>query len=155
MAFVSSGVMVGWYAELLVAAVDRLRHSTSPTAAVALAGRVGLRERLAAVLDVEHVTRPLSNRWIAVAAAATVFVAAPTSAVRLAPTRDMLTMLVRDARWESRAYAVLGLAQRPDSVAVARSVAERDPSPRVRAWARYALASPAERAELRAIINEH
>lgn len=153
---IESGVRRSEYAELLVAAVDRLRHSTtSPAAAVALAGRVGLRERLAAVLDVEHVTRPLSNRWIAVAAAVTVFVAAPTSAVRLAPTRDMLTMLVRDARWESRAYAVLGLAQRPDSVAVARSIAERDPSPRVRAWARYALASPAERAELRSIINEH
>jgi hypothetical protein len=48
-------------------------------------------------------------------------------------------MLMRDARWESRAYAVIGLAQRQDSVAVARSVAERDPNPRVRAWARYAL----------------
>lgn len=153
---IESGVRRSEYAELLVAAVDRLRHSTaSPAAAVALAGRVGLRERLVAVLDVEHVTRPLSSRWIVVAASVTVFVAAPTSAVRLAPTRDMLTMLVRDARWESRAYAVLGLAQRADSVAVARSVAERDPSPRVRAWARYALASPAERAELRSIINEH
>jgi len=152
---IESGVRRSEYAELLVAAVDRLRHSTTtPAAAVALAGRAGLRERLAAVLDVEHITRPLSTRWIVVAATATVFVAAPTSAARLAPTRDMLTMLVRDARWESRAYAVLGLAQRPDSVAVARSVAERDPNPRVRAWARYALAGPAERAELRAIINE-
>jgi len=152
---IESGVRRSEYAELLVAAVDRLRHSTTtPAAAVALAGRAGLRERLTAVLDVEHITRPLSTRWIVVAATATVFVAAPTSAVRLAPTRDMLTMLVRDARWESRAYAVLGLAQRADSVAVARSVAERDPSPRVRAWARYALAGPAERAELRAIINE-
>jgi len=152
---IESGVRRSEYAELLVAAVDRLRHSTTtPAAAVALAGRAGLRERLTAVLDVEHITRPLSTRWIVVAATATVFVAAPTSAVRLAPTRDMLTMLVRDARWESLAYAVLGLAQRADSVAVARSVAERDPSPRVRAWARYALAGPAERAELRAIINE-
>jgi hypothetical protein len=152
---IESGARRSEYAELLVAAVDRLRRSTTtPAAAVALAGRAGLRERLAAVLDVEHITRPLSSRWIVVAATATVFVAAPTSAVRLAPTRDMLTMLVRDARWESRAYAVLGLAQRADSVAVARSVAERDPSPRVRAWARYALAGPAERAELRAIINE-
>jgi len=152
---IESGARRSEYAELLVAAVDRLRHSTTtPAAAVALAGRAGLRERLAAVLDVEHITRPLSSRWIVVAATATLFVAAPTSAVRLAPTRDMLTMLVRDARWESRAYAVLGLAQRADSVAVARSVAERDPSPRVRAWARYALAGPAERAELRAIINE-
>ena len=153
---IESGVRRSEYAELLMAAVDRLGYDTiSPATAVALAERVGLRGRLAAVLDVDHVTRPLSSRWIAVAAAVTVFVAAPTSAVRLAPTRDVLTMLVRDTRWESRAYAVLGLAQRADSVAVARSVAERDPSPRVRAWARYALGGPAERAELRAIINEH
>jgi hypothetical protein len=40
---------------------------------------------------------------------------------------------------------VLGLAQRADSVAVARSAAERDPSPRVRAWARYALGETRER----------
>jgi hypothetical protein len=49
---------------------------------------------------------------------------------------------------------VLGLAQRPDSVAVARSVAEGDPNPTVRAWARYALAGRSERAGLRAILNE-
>jgi len=53
--------------------------------------------------------------------------------------RGVLTTLMADTRWESRAYAVLGLAQRADSVAVARSVAEQDPSPTVRAWARYAL----------------
>ena len=57
------------------------------------------------------------------------------SVVQLAPTRDVLTTLMLDAQWESRAYAVLGLAQRADSVAVARSAAELDPSPRVRAWA--------------------
>jgi hypothetical protein len=39
-------------------------------------------------------------------------------------------------------------------VAVARSIAERDPNPRVRAWARYALGGRTERDELRAIINE-
>jgi beta-lactamase regulating signal transducer with metallopeptidase domain len=153
---IQSGARRSEYAELLVAAVDNLRRSTmSPAGAVALAERGGLRTRLAAVLDAGHVTRPLANRWIVVAATTTLIVAAPTSAVRLAPTRDVLTMLVQDARWESRAYAVLGLAQRQDSVAVARSVAERDPSPRVRAWARYALGDMSERAELRAIINEH
>jgi hypothetical protein len=84
----------------------------------------------------------------------TMIVAAPMSAVRLSPTRDVLTMLVQYARWESRAYAVLGLAQRQDSVAVARSIAERDPNPRVRAWARYALGGDAERVQLRAVLNE-
>ena len=54
-------------------------------------------------------------------------------------TRDVLTGLMREAQWESRAYAVLGLAKRADSVAVARDAAELDPNPRVRAWARYAL----------------
>jgi hypothetical protein len=61
------------------------------------------------------------------------------SAVELSPSRDVLASLMRDVRWESRAYAVIGLARRADSVAVARSAAELDPSPRVRAWARYAL----------------
>ena len=51
---------------------------------------------------------------------------------------------MRESAWQSRAYAVLGLAQRADSVAVARSAAELDPSPRVREWARYALARGAE-----------
>ena len=59
--------------------------------------------------------------------------------IQLAPTRGVLTSLMQDASWELRAYAVVGLAQRPDSVAVARKAAELDPSPRVRAWARYAL----------------
>ena len=150
------GVRRSEYAELLVNAAEHLLRSspTAATAALALAERGGLRARLAAVLDAGHVTTPLARRWIAVAAMATLIVAAPTSAVRLAPTRDMLTMLVQDTRWESRAYAVLGLAQRQDSIAVARSVAERDPNPRVRAWARYALGGAAERAQLRAILNE-
>jgi len=94
---------------------------------------------LAAVLDVRHDPRPLKRRWIGAAATMTLCVAGPMSTVQLAPTRSVLTTLMADARWESRAYAVLGLAQRPDSVAVARSAAEQDPSPTVRAWARYAL----------------
>jgi hypothetical protein len=65
-----------------------------------------------------------------------------------------------DAQWESRAYAVLGLAQRADSVAVAQSAAESDPSPRVRAWAKYALALSPERAaavadDLGVVIHKH
>ena len=153
---IESGVRRSEYAELLVEAAGRLVQITAvpATGALALAERDGLRARLSAVLDTGHVTRPLAHHWVAVAATATLIVAAPTSAVQLAPTRDVLTMLVRDASWESRAYAVLGLAQRADSVAVARSVAEQDPNPRVRAWARYALGGRTERAALRAIIDE-
>jgi beta-lactamase regulating signal transducer with metallopeptidase domain len=138
---IESGVRRSAYAELLVEATDRLVHTPAMAAAgaPALAERAGLRARLSAILDAGHVTRPLARRWVAVAALMTLTVAAPTSAVQLVPTRDVLTMLMRDARWESRAYAVIGLAQRRDSVAVAQSVAERDPNPRVRAWARYAL----------------
>jgi beta-lactamase regulating signal transducer with metallopeptidase domain len=150
------GVRRSEYAQLLVDVADRLAGDAtlSASGALALAGSGGLRARLSAILDAGHATRPLARRWVAVAATTTLLVAAPTSAVRLAPTRDVLTMLVRDARWESRAYAVLGLAHRADSVAVARSIAERDPNPRVRAWARYALGGRTERDELRAIINE-
>jgi beta-lactamase regulating signal transducer with metallopeptidase domain len=150
---IESGVRRSEYAELLVEAAGQLTCA-APTGALALAGRRGLRARLSAVLDGTHVTRPLAHGWVAFATVATLIVAAPTSAVQLAPTREVLTRLVRDARWESRAYAVLGLAQRPDSVAVARSVAEGDPNPTVRAWARYALAGRSERAGLRAILNE-
>ena len=69
---------------------------------------------------------------------------APSATARLAPTRQVLTSLMRETRWESRAWAVVRLAQRADSVDVARSAARHDPDPAVRAWARYALTrSPA------------
>jgi beta-lactamase regulating signal transducer with metallopeptidase domain len=141
------------YAELLVGAADRLVPMAN---AMALSERSGLRARLAAVLDARHDVRPLARHWVGVACIATATVAGPLSAVQLAPTRDVLTTLMNDARWESRAYAVLGLAQRADSVAVARTAAERDPNPRVRAWARYALGDrtgAGDIAELRAILH--
>jgi hypothetical protein len=59
-----------------------------------------------------------------------------------------------DARWESRAYAVLGLAQRQDSIGVARSAAELDPNPRVRAWARYALGERVDVTPLPALLRD-
>jgi len=128
------------YADLLVRAVDALAMRTDDELpALALSRRGGLRARLSALIAAPREVRPLARRWAAAATAATLIASAPPSAVDLAPTRDVLTTLMRDARWESRAYAVQGLARRPDSIAVARSAAALDPSPRVREWARYAL----------------
>jgi len=146
---IAAGVQRSDYAELLVDAADRFLPSAP---ALALARRVGLRARLAAILDSRHAVAPLGRHWIVIAALSTGSVVAPASAVQLAPSRAVLTTLVGDARWETRAYAVIGLARRADSVAVARSVAERDPNPQVRAWARYALEQRADAAAPRAII---
>ena len=148
---IAAGVRRSDYAELLVDAADRFL-SLAP--ALPLAGRAGLRGRLAAVLDARRVVAPLGRQWIVVAVLTTTIVVGPVSAVQLAPTRAVLTTLIGDARWESRAYAVIGLARRADSVAVARSVAERDPNPRVRAWARYALDQRGDSSsELRGILH--
>jgi beta-lactamase regulating signal transducer with metallopeptidase domain len=66
--------------------------------------------------------------------------ALPLGAVQLAPTKTVLASLMLDGRWDTRAYAVTRLAQRPDSIDVARQAASHDPSPRVRAWAARAVA---------------
>lgn len=150
---ISSGIARSDYAELLIDASTSIQ-TPEFGAAFALTGRGPLRKRLAAIVDQARDVTPLARSWSFAAAVSCVIVAAPLSAVELAPTRDVLASLVRDARWESRAYAVIGLARRADSIAVARSVAEQDPSPRVRAWARYALglrpeALPVPPAELR------
>jgi beta-lactamase regulating signal transducer with metallopeptidase domain len=137
---IAAGIRRSDYAELLVDAASSVhRDCVVRSPAMALTRDRGLRGRIAAVLDVRHDVRPLRRGWAAVATLGTLGVAGPVSAVQLAPTREVLTTLMSDSRWESRAYAVLGLAQRPDSVAVARSAAELDPNPHVRAWARYAL----------------
>lgn len=137
---VAAGARRSDYADLLVRAVDALAiRSSDELPVLALSRRGGLRTRLAALVDAPRDVRPLARQWAAAATAATLIASAPLSAVELAPTRDVLTTLMSDTRWESRAYAVLGLAQRPDSIAVARSAAALDPSPRVREWARYAL----------------
>ena len=151
---IASGVRRSDYAELLVDAASSLHQGCvvrSP--AMALTRARGLRGRIAAVLDVRHEVRPLRRGWATVATLGTLGVAGPVSAVQLAPTRDVLTTLMRDSRWESRAYAVLGLAQRPDSVAVARSAAELDPNPHVRAWARYALGERAS-SDIRSVLPD-
>ena len=137
---VAAGARRSDYADLLVRAVDALTiRADDELPALALSRRGGLRTRLSALVDAPREVRPLARRWAAAATAATLIASAPLSAVELAPTRDVLTTLMSDTRWESRAYAVLGLAQRPDSIAVARNAAALDPSPRVREWARYAL----------------
>ena len=152
---IAAGVRRSDYAELLVSAAAALRSARVAAApALALSERRGLRARLTAVLDTRHDVRPLRRRWATVAATATLAVAGPVSSVQLAPSREVLTTLMLDARWESRAYAVLGLAQRRDSIAVAQSAAELDPNPRVRAWARYALGQRGDVSELRTILRD-
>lgn len=135
---IASGVRRSDYAELLVRAAERATVSMAG-GAFALSRRRGLRARLAAVLDLRHDVRPMARGRAVAAVLVAMAAAAPISVVQLAPTRDVLTGLMLSAQWESRAYAVLGLAGRADSVAVARNAAELDPNPRVRAWARYAL----------------
>jgi beta-lactamase regulating signal transducer with metallopeptidase domain len=146
---IAAGVRRSDYAELLVHAAEALRPGGIPTSAMALAQRSGLRPRLAALVNGRRRVRPLHRAWSMVATTMTLAMAVSMSAVRIAPSRQVLTSLMNDARWESRAYAVIGLAERRDSVAVAMSAAELDPSPRVRAWARYALdGSPVPLADL-------
>jgi hypothetical protein len=132
---IASGARRSDYAELLLNAAAR----APSIPALALSRPRGLRARIAAVLDVRHDIRPAARSHLVAAALVATIVAVPISVVQLAPTRDVLTNLMLSTQWESRAYAVLGLAERADSVAVARTAAELDPNPRVRAWARYAL----------------
>jgi beta-lactamase regulating signal transducer with metallopeptidase domain len=143
------------YAELLCKVAAALQPPDVPAVAeLAFARRVGLRVRLDAVLDTGHAVRPLARGWAAPAMLVTLAAAGAMATVRITPSRAVLTTLMQDVRWESRAYAVVGLAQRADSIAVARSAAERDPSPRVRAWARYALGEPNAPRDLRAILHD-
>ena len=136
----ASGSRRSDYAELLLRASSRINTAPHLAAALSLSGRRGLRARLAAVLDTDREIRtcPGAGRT-ACAWGLALAVTMPACLIQLAPSRDLLTSLVHDASWEARAYAAQGLADRPDSVAVARTIAEQDPSPRVRAWARYAL----------------
>ena len=132
-----SGIRVSDYTEWLAASavVDR-RLGT----AMAFA-RIGtLRARLAALTNTQRRVAVPGRRVVIVAAALSAAVVIPLATARLAPTRHVLTSLMGETRWESRAWAVVRLAQRADSVDVARSAARHDPDPTVRAWARYALA---------------
>jgi beta-lactamase regulating signal transducer with metallopeptidase domain len=137
-----SGVRASDYAEWLAAAALDAHHR--PEAAVAFARRSTLRARLTAVTDTRRRLAVPGRRVVLATTLMAAVFAGPLATARLAPTRDVLTSLMRDSRWESRAWAVVRLAQRADSVDVARTVMRHDPDPAVRAWARYALArSPA------------
>jgi hypothetical protein len=104
-----------------------------------LSQRRGLPERLASIVDTRRDRRAPGRLARSIAVMATLLMAGPAGAARLAPSKDVLTALMGDPRWDSRAYAVVGLAQRADSIHVARAASQSDPSPRVRAWARLAL----------------
>lgn len=133
-----SGIRASDYAEWLAASA--LGAQDHGPAAIALVRPGTLRARLAAVTNTRRLVSVPRTRVALFAVALTAAIVAPLATVRLAPTRQVLTSLMREARWESRAWAVVRLAQRADSVDVARSVARLDPDPAVRAWARYALA---------------
>ncbi len=100
----------------------------------------GVRERLRRVIDTRRAVRLPTRMATTIAAGITFLLSLSVSLVQLVPTREVLTTLMQDDRWEARAYAVVRLAERADSVEVARAAARTDPNPRVRAWARYALA---------------
>lgn len=132
-----SGIRASDYAEWLAVSTsgaDRLH------AAMAFARRSNLRARLAAVTDTRRRISVPGRNAVLCAVVVTMAVVVPLATARLAPTRGVLTSLMLETRWESRAWAVVRLAQRADSVDVARSAARHDPDPSVRAWARYALA---------------
>jgi beta-lactamase regulating signal transducer with metallopeptidase domain len=133
-----SGVRASDYAECLAASTPA--RDAQLQAAMALSRPGNLRTRLATITDTRrHVAVP-GRRLVFSAVTLTAVIVAPLATTRLAPTREVLTSLMQEARWESRAWAVVRLAQRADSVDVARTAARHDPDPAVRAWARYALA---------------
>jgi beta-lactamase regulating signal transducer with metallopeptidase domain len=131
-----SGIRASDYAEWLAASTPGAKPLQ---AAMAFSRRSSLRARLAAVTDTRRRISVPGRRAVLCSMMLTVMVVAPLATARLAPTRDVLTSLMLETRWESRAWAVVRLAQRADSVDVARSAARHDPDPSVRAWARYAL----------------
>ena len=133
-----SGIRRSDYAEWLAASTPAGDHHLQGAMALSRSGN--LRARLDAVTDTRRLVALPGRRMVFSAVTATAAIVAPLATARLAPTREVLTSLMQEARWESRAWAVVRLAQRADSVDVARSAARHDPDPAVRAWARYALA---------------
>jgi beta-lactamase regulating signal transducer with metallopeptidase domain len=133
----ASGIRASDYAEWLAASAPG--HDWQLQAAMALARPGNLRARLASVTDTRRCVVIPGRRAVLCTVALSAAIVVPLSTARLAPTRVVLTSLMQETRWESRAWAVVRLAKRADSVHVARSAASHDPDPAVRAWARYAL----------------
>jgi len=132
-----SGIRASDYAEWLGASAPGAHDQA--LAAMALVRPGNLRARLAMVTNTRRRIVVPGRRIALCAVALSVAIVVPLATARLAPTRDVLTSLMQETRWESRALAVVRLAKRADSVDVARSAARHDPDPAVRAWARYAL----------------
>ena len=133
-----SGVRRSDYAEWLAASAAA-RGPGQMAAAMSLVRHRGLRSRLEAVTNIHRRVAAPAQCAVRLGAVVTLLLVGPMATVRLAPTRSTLTSLMRDSRWESRAWAVVRLAQRADSVDVAQAAARHDPDPAVRACARYAL----------------
>ncbi|HEY0995452.1 MAG TPA: M56 family metallopeptidase, partial [Gemmatimonadaceae bacterium] len=108
-----AGVPRSDYASLLLRAAAMMQPARLPATTLAMAHGAGIRERVAAIADPARDIRVAGRGRRALAAVCTLVLALPLGALRPAPTRDVLTTLMRDARWEARAYAVIGLAQRP------------------------------------------
>ena len=134
-----AGVRPSDYAELLADTASVLR-GTRWASALGAATRSQLRVRLARIVDVDRPIGTPGRGVFAVVVVIALCAAVPVGTARLVPSRDLLTRLVVDARWESRAYAAMRLAERPDSIHMARAIALRDPNPRVRALTTSALA---------------
>jgi beta-lactamase regulating signal transducer with metallopeptidase domain len=109
-------------------------------AACAFLQTSGLRNRIALLARPERDLRMPGRATAFATLCLAIVVALPMGTARIAPTRETLQRLMQDVRWESRAWAVQKLAQRADSIETARAAALSDPSPRVRASARAALA---------------
>jgi beta-lactamase regulating signal transducer with metallopeptidase domain len=136
----AAGVLPTDYASLLMSSSRQLpKRSGMGSLVQALHTRGGLRERIRAVLDPDRRYAAPSAAVIVAVSLVTLVVATPTATAQLAPGREVLTGLMQDARWQSRAYAAGRLAQRPDSLVLAQNAALLDPSPQVRAWAQRAL----------------
>jgi beta-lactamase regulating signal transducer with metallopeptidase domain len=134
------GIRSSTYAALLARIAQSLAPQAIPHPA---AGFVhgGLRARLQRIVHLRDREGAPGRAHAGYRVVVTAMLAAiPLGAVQLAPTRTVLDSLMLDGRWDTRAYAVTRLAQRADSIEVARAAASHDPSPRVRAWAARAVA---------------
>lgn len=147
----ANGIRQSDYASLLASIADKLQRrlaapsspraaNAGPAVTPALTGDGDLRARLSAIVSLDLDRRAPRAASVVLSLLTAAAMALPLGVMKLEPTRDVLRSLMVDRRWESRAWAALGLAPRSDSLAVTRQAAASDPNPHVRAWASYALA---------------